>query len=523
MGAEAELGSDRETEGLRRFRRRWPKHMLKAVWERHHDLLKNVVSLLATTGITSGMGFAFWTVAARLFTQQEVGYGAAAISAITLLATIGMFGLGTLLIGDLPKRPNKASLISAALLASGLGSLVLALAFITVVPHLTTHFGDISGSPSRAALLCAGVALTAMTLVFDLATIGLLRGGLQLTRNLTFVIVRLVLLFAAAAVIHDVFGGGIALSWVAAIPLSLLPIAIRLRSRGEPLLPKPDFARLRSLGRLAATHNWLNLAIQAPSLLIPVLVASILAPSLNAAFYAAWTIVGVLFVLPAHLSTVLFAVASADLHVVARKLRFTLRMSLLLGLPAMAVLGLGARPILAIFGAGYARAAAVPMQLLVISYLPGLPRFFYIAVFRALGRIAHAARVLTTFAAIEVAAAIVGCVKGGLTGLALALLLVAVAEGLYTAPAVIRAAAGSGRHRQAASQIGADVNSASVNSSRRPPTSPFGVQETAGPSYRDRQLETIGLLLSMSSTGAVGYVPLSTVEVLDPGISERQP
>jgi hypothetical protein len=39
--------------------------------------------------------------ATRTFTQQAVGYGSGAVSAVTLLGTVGMFGLGILLIGEL--------------------------------------------------------------------------------------------------------------------------------------------------------------------------------------------------------------------------------------------------------------------------------------------------------------------------------------------------------------------------------------------------------------------------------------
>ena len=94
-----------------------------AAWRRHRELLSNASSLVATTGVASALGFLYWALAARLLTQQAVGYGSAAVSAMTLLGTIGMFGLGTVLIGELPRRRHRAGLVSAALLASGLGSL----------------------------------------------------------------------------------------------------------------------------------------------------------------------------------------------------------------------------------------------------------------------------------------------------------------------------------------------------------------------------------------------------------------
>jgi hypothetical protein len=120
-------------------------------------------------------------------------------------------------------------------------------------------------------------------------------------------------------------------------------------------------------------------------------------------------------------------------------------LSLWFGLPCAVALGLGAHFALSLFGAGYASTATWPMQLLVFGYLPNLPKIYYIAVCRAAGQITRAAVVLTTFAAIEVIAEAIGGVSGVLTGLAIALLIVSVIEGLVTAPAVIRAVAGRGR------------------------------------------------------------------------------
>ena len=130
------------------------------VWRRHQDLLRNAGSLLVATGITSALGFVYWVIAARLFSQEAVGYSSAAVSAMGLLGTIGIFGLGTLLIGELPRRSRRAGLVSAALLASGLGSLVLGLGFALAAPHFSRRFVVILGTPGRTALFVLGVALT---------------------------------------------------------------------------------------------------------------------------------------------------------------------------------------------------------------------------------------------------------------------------------------------------------------------------------------------------------------------------
>ena len=64
----------------------------------------NAGSLMAAIVVNSGLGFVFWWLAARTFSPSEVGFAAAAVSAMTLLGTLGVLGLGTLLIGELPRR-----------------------------------------------------------------------------------------------------------------------------------------------------------------------------------------------------------------------------------------------------------------------------------------------------------------------------------------------------------------------------------------------------------------------------------
>jgi O-antigen/teichoic acid export membrane protein len=195
-------------------------------------------------------------------------------------------------------------------------------------------------------------------------------------------------------------------------------------------------------------HNWLNLAMIMPFYLLPVLVTVIVSPSANAAFYIAAMLTTFLFIVPAHLSTVLFAVVAADPRVVARKLRFALRVSFLIGVPGMAVLILGAHPALGLFGKGYTE-ATVPMWLITLGYPAAVPKSLYIAVCRAAGQIPRAAVVLTACSGLEMAAAVAGGVAGGLIGLSLALLAVRYGEALVTTPPVVRAAFPRGGHRRA--------------------------------------------------------------------------
>jgi O-antigen/teichoic acid export membrane protein len=415
---------------------------VRDLWQRNQDLLRNAGSLAATTGLTSVFGFVFWIVADHEFTKTEAGYGIAATNAIQLFGTIGMFGLGTMLIGELPKRKTeRGGLFAASLAASGIGSLILGLIFALVVGmYFTKKLPGVGGTPGEVLIFVVGVTLTGATLVFDEGTIGLLRGGIQLWRNLAMSAIKLVTLPALAVVLHDKYGVGISLSLVIGTAGSMIPAAIMLMRSGSRVFHRPDWASLRRLVPVAINHNWLNLALATPSRIIPIVVPLAVTAAANSVFYDAWMITSLLFMVPVHLSTVLFALASASPEVVAEKLRFVLRVSLLVGLPVMAVLAIAAHFALNLFGPGYAAMGTVPLWLLIIGYIPQMPRAQFIAVSRATNKVGRAAGLLCFFSLCEVTSIYIGGKLGGLDGLSFAYLGVLAMEGLITAPTVLRAA-----------------------------------------------------------------------------------
>jgi O-antigen/teichoic acid export membrane protein len=417
---------------------------LNDAWERNRDLLRNAGSLAATTGMTSIFGFVFTIVAARMFTTNEVGWGNTAINEMQLFGTIGMFGLGTMMIGELPKgNRDRGGLFSASVSTSLIGSALLGLVFAIIVGLYFSdpkHLPGIAGTPAQLVLFVVGTSLTGATLVFDEGTIGMLRGGVQLWRNMVMSGIKLAALPIAAVVLHDGFGVGLSLAYVIGIIGSMIPALIMLKRGGSKILRRPDFGQLRRLLPVAINHNWLNLAMATPSRIIPIIVTVVVGPTDSAVFYVCFMISSLLFMVPVHLGTVLFALASASPEIVAEKLRFVLRVSLVIGLPVMVVLAIGAHFMLGIYKPVYAQLGTVPLWLLIIGYIPQMPRAQFIAVSRATGNVGKAAGLICFFALCELTSIVVGGKLGGLNGLSFAYLGVLIMEGIITAPTVLRAA-----------------------------------------------------------------------------------
>ena len=405
----------------------------------HLDLFLNAGSLMATTAITSLFGFVYWWLAARTAPAAAVGQASAAVSAMTLIGTIGMFGMGTMLISDLPGiKGRRWDLISTCLLVAGSAATVGGLIYVALAHLAIPGLKNALGSPAVTVLLVVGIALNAMTLVLDEALVGLLQGPLQLMRNAWFSVLKLVLLGALAVLPITLTGGELLLTWVAGIVLSTAVLGRTLRNRGMIDSLKPGLGLLRGRGRATFDHNLLNLATYLPRAALPLVVTAVLSAEANAAFYTAFMVLSFLAMVPGNVALTLFAVASGDKAALRSKVRVGLLICLAVGLPASLVVVFAAGPIMSIFGAQYASTAGTALSILALTYLPFVFHHFFLAISRVQGRV-RGAGVFSVFAGIaELAAAWYGGSRGSLTELVGWVAIVMAVETVLVAPTVLR-------------------------------------------------------------------------------------
>jgi O-antigen/teichoic acid export membrane protein len=410
-------------------------HRLRGAANR--DLLFNASSMIGATVITAGLGFVYWWLAARQFPQAAVGFASALISAMGLLGSLGMLGLGTLLIGELPRRRGQgAALISTALLVAGGVSVLLGLLFVGIAPLVSPEFASLAGDVGAALLFPAGVALTAVTLVLDQALIGLMRGGLQLWRNALFAVIKLVLLLPLGSWAARHGGLLIYATWAAGNLLSLAAVALLARRDRGQVAIRPQWALLRELPGAALWHHALNLALQLAGLALPVVVTAMLSAELNASFYMCWLTLHLVFAIPYTLTTVLFAAGSADPSAFAQKARLTLSLSAALGTLTSIVVWLGAEFILGIFGAEYAEQGAWPLRVMALGVFPLIIKDHFVAISRVNRTIARTAIVAALGSVLELGAAAIGAWTGALTGLAVGFVLALCLEAVWMVRAV---------------------------------------------------------------------------------------
>lgn len=412
----------------------------------HVDLFLNAGSLIATTVITSLFGFAYWWLAARTAPAEAVGQASAAVSAMTLIGTIGMFGMGTMLISDLPSlRGPKWSLISTCLLVAGGAATVGGLIYVALAHFAIPGLREALGGTPGTVLLVAGIALNAMTLVLDEALVGLLQGPLQLMRNAWFSVIKLVLLGALAVLPMTLTGSELLLTWVSGIVFSTVVLARAVRRRGLLDAARPSLALLRGRGRATFDHNLLNLATYLPRAALPLVVTAVLSAEANASFYTAFMVLSFLAMVPANIALTLFAVASGDKAALRSKVRVGLALALGGGLPASLLVMLLAKPIMSVFGATYASTASTALAILALTYLPFVFHHFFLAISRVQNKV-RGAGIFSVFAGLaELLAAWYGGSHGGLNDLVTAVAVVMGVETVLVAPTVLRVVFGTHR------------------------------------------------------------------------------
>jgi O-antigen/teichoic acid export membrane protein len=419
------------------------KTLLYQWMKKNITLLANTGSLVGTTAVTSVLGFVYWWAAARQFPLESVGLASAAISAMMLLGGFCVLGLGTLLITELPRQPEQAaSLVSTALLVVGGAGIIAGAAFALVAPYISASFLPLRANVLAVITFAAGVGLTSVTLVLDQALVGLLRGSTQLWRNSLFAVSKLLLLVLAGFWLSAIYKTGMLIyaAWGMGNVLSFLTLFGALKRKQSWSLRTflPRWGLVRTLGISALQHHLLNMTLQAPTLLLPLVVTAMLSAKMNAWFYVAWMIACFVFVVPNSLTTVLHAMNSAKPTALGHKMRITMGIAVATCVIVNIVLQLATKQVLGLFGHTYADQATWCLRILSLAAFPLIIKNHYVSICRIQDRITQAMLGMVPGGLLELGAAALGAHFAGLTGLSLGWLCAICLESLFMLPAVYK-------------------------------------------------------------------------------------
>ena len=350
-------------------------------------LYRNSLFLMANTVVTAGLGFIFWMVVARYYTEAEVGLGAAIIPAISLLALISTLGLNVALIRFLPKAEKPVDLINSCFTLSGIVALAVGGIFIAGINFWSPALGFIRENAIFSIAFVLFVLFWTLSGMMDFIFIARRRAEFALLKNTIYSLLKIPLPILLVFYFHAF---GIVGSWGVAIgvalAISILLFLPRAQDSYKPV-PRLNLSLIKDIRRYSAGNYVVNLLGAAPALVLPIMIVNLLGAEQNAYFYVAWMIAGLLFAIPAAVSQSLFAEGSHFEAPLGLNVRRSYRLIFLLLVPAVILFLLVGKWLLLAFGASYSANALTLLWILALSAVFVGVNSVYYSILRVQGRI----------------------------------------------------------------------------------------------------------------------------------------
>jgi O-antigen/teichoic acid export membrane protein len=336
-----------------------------------NPLYRTSYALLANTAATTVIGVVYWAVAARNYNQQVVGRSAALISALLLVSTFAQLNLTTALPRFLPKAGQAAGkFIAYSYGASSCAALIGGLAFVTILPRLSSQWQFIANSLPLAAGFVIAIVVWEIFTLQDIVLLSLRQPLLVPAENIVYGVSKLLMLLGIVSLLPS---SGIFASWV--VPLAITVPAINwlifrryLKNWDHAVIS--GGLRAREVIRFASVDYIGSVLGQAYGSLLPLLVLSTLGAAANSSFYIAWSIASGLGLVASNFGTSMLVEGATTPHRLADLTRGVLARCIVITSLGAILLALAARPILDIYGSRYAAEASPLLGLLAVGTIP---------------------------------------------------------------------------------------------------------------------------------------------------------
>lgn len=361
--------------------------MSESHFEAHRALTRSGVALISNSVLTSGLGVAYWLVAAHVMPRAELGQGSSLLSALWTVSALAQLNYMRSLPGLLPRARGGADRVLARIYAHViLASLFAGLAFALVAPRVSLTFSYVRSIPGFVFLFALSVPIYSIFCIEDAVLATVRRAGIIPFENATYGVLKLLVLMAFVVFVGvrgPSHGISITLSWILPLVVIVVPVNIFLFTRAVPRAAA-DFPLTAQKGGAWVRYDFMGYLFWLfGTLPLPVLVITVLGPLQTAAFYVPFTIATAVDVMTLNLGNSLTAEMSRT------RGRFTTATSLFVwrvwALTALLGVGLAiiAPYVLDLFGSDYRAAATSIFRVLMLAVLPRSILFLGIAAVRA--------------------------------------------------------------------------------------------------------------------------------------------
>ena len=341
---------------------------------RLHAVHRDGLALVLSSGLTSAVGLLYWVLAARLFAPTVVGVNSVALSTMMLLGGLAHLNLTQALLRFVPVAgPRTRRLVLTCYGVAATLAALVGLGYAVGAPRWAPEMVDAVGHGPLLLFFAVATPLWAVFTMQDYLLTGLKRAAVVPVENLVFALLKIALLGVAA---WYAMAGGIVASWVVSTALVVVAVNAWLvlrvipegaSARGEAVAVPIRFAPVARFVRsdYAGATLW-QLAVNG----LPALVLARLGAAEAAVYGIVWTITMALYLVPSGIGQSMVAHTADDPLRADAARRAMVRRSLVLMVPAAAVLAAGAYPVLWLFGEHYAERGSWALSLAALSAIP---------------------------------------------------------------------------------------------------------------------------------------------------------
>ena len=396
----------------------------------------NSASLVVSWCIAAGLGQVTWILAARLFAPGDVGVASGFLSATMLCAQIALLGLGSAVTTLLPShRDRPEQLLKTVFTTVAVSAAAIGGAFLLLARFGLSELNVFASRPSYAVTFLASGVLLSLGLLADQTFTALRRADQVAVRSALAGIARVGTLVLLAVLLGRESALPLLIALACQSGLACFLAIAQLQRALPGYRHRLGFERglARTVLRIGLPNHFLSLAVLAPGLILPLIVAETLSAAHAAYWYVAWMLAGLAFVAPGSMGMALFAELTHRTHDREAAVRQGLRWALTFGGAVAVALAAGADLLLLLLGPDYRAAGALPLRLLLLGILPVTLIEAYVATCRASGRIAEGGAVCAVSGLLSVAGAVFVGQTYGLVGVALAWLAAQTLAGGWAA------------------------------------------------------------------------------------------
>lgn len=341
------------------------------------SLYRNSTLLILNSVLVAGLGFAFWTIAARHFPASAVGTTTTVISGVTYAAMVGTLGLPNTVIRFLAREQDPIRMLTAIGAVAAAAGAAVGLVWGVLPGSLGIPMSSVAGGWTTIPVFVTVVAAGSLGAVTEAAIIALRKSKWVVVENGAGSVIKLVgLPLAVGFGASGLFGLFFASLLVSAI-VSIWLLVREVGGNRRRWVRRVDLGAISHVRSFAVGNHIAALVSMLPGTVVRIVVLSQLGARQAAFLAMPLMIVALLKVIPSTAAQSLFAEVAADEDSLWRQARRTLRGIYSVLIPAVIGLVLIAHPLLSIFGSDYAEAGTRCLQLLALSAVPA--GFNYVA------------------------------------------------------------------------------------------------------------------------------------------------